>query len=293
MKTKQKKPVTGKFYTFLVNQGLSLTTVNKMNNIARAYLDWKTSNTHSYDEVINYVKYCQSLGNVARTINQKIKALDYYFQYINHPENPAKQIKIKGSVRKIPTKLLNQEELDELYSLLPTNGLINKRNKILMSLVIYQGVGSTELSKIEVTDLDLAKGKIYVPSTKTTNSRTLDLTVEQALGLQDYLLKIRPILHQEYQVQDTGKLLITLGKGNQVNGLSNVIIVILRKVRLVYPRLQNLQQIRQSVITNWIKNEGLRQAQYKAGHKYVSSTERYQEDKFEGLKKELNQFHPL
>ena len=34
-------------------------------------------------------------------------------------------------------------------------------------------------------------------------------------------------------------------------------------------------QLRQSVITEWLKEKGLRQVQYMAGHRYVSNTERY------------------
>jgi integrase/recombinase XerD len=37
----------------------------------------------------------------------------------------------------------------------------------------------------------------------------------------------------------------------------------------------------------------LRQAQYLAGHRYISSTESYQQNEMEGLSEEVNQFHPL
>jgi integrase/recombinase XerD len=47
------------------------------------------------------------------------------------------------------------------------------------------------------------------------------------------------------------------------------------------------------VITAWIKQHGLRKAQYMAGHRYVSSTERYNEDKLEELKKEVNMHYLL
>jgi integrase/recombinase XerD len=47
------------------------------------------------------------------------------------------------------------------------------------------------------------------------------------------------------------------------------------------------------VITHWLKNYNLRQVQYMAGHKYVSSTERYQQNTLEDLQKEINRYHPL
>jgi integrase/recombinase XerD len=59
------------------------------------------------------------------------------------------------------------------------------------------------------------------------------------------------------------------------------------------PRLKSMAQIRASVITNWLKHYNLREVQYMAGHKYVSSTERYRTDNLEDLQKELEKYHPL
>lgn len=59
------------------------------------------------------------------------------------------------------------------------------------------------------------------------------------------------------------------------------------------PCLNSLAQIRASVITSWLKNYNLREVQYMAGHKYVSSIERYRTDNLEDLQKELEKYHPL
>jgi len=52
-------------------------------------------------------------------------------------------------------------------------------------------------------------------------------------------------------------------------------------------------QVRQSVIAEWLKTKDLRMAQYMAGHKYVSTTERYQVNNLEDLEEALNKYHPL
>ncbi|WP_235208378.1 integrase [Saccharicrinis fermentans] len=59
------------------------------------------------------------------------------------------------------------------------------------------------------------------------------------------------------------------------------------------PRLNNIAQIRALVITNWLQHYNLREVQYMAGHKYVSSTEKYRMDNLEDLQKELEKYHPL
>lgn len=46
-------------------------------------------------------------------------------------------------------------------------------------------------------------------------------------------------------------------------------------------------------ITNWLKHYNLRQVQVLAGHRYISSTERYLEDDLESLHEIVNNFHPI
>jgi len=51
------------------------------------------------------------------------------------------------------------------------------------------------------------------------------------------------------------------------------------------------QQLCQSA--HWLKVNNLRQVQYLAGHKYVSSTQRYQLTTLDDLKGELQKHHPM
>lgn len=44
---------------------------------------------------------------------------------------------------------------------------------------------------------------------------------------------------------------------------------------------------------HWLKNYNLREVQYFAGHKFISSTEAYKLDYVDGLKNVLDRFHPM
>lgn len=282
------------FREHLLSKGEALNTVRSRENTVKDFNSWNGKDTADYEDLIDYINYCKSKGNVPHTIRLKIKSLEYYFDYLigqgKASENPARFIKLKGGIRKIPHNLLSSDELQALYECQSTHGLIQKRNKVLLSLVVFRAVGSTELARIEVADLDLMNGKIYIPATRTTNSRTLDLKVQQLLLFQDYITNIRPEI-----LREAGKtseyLLISQGKGKGM--LSNVISKLNRKLHNKFPKHISLQQLRQSVITEWLKEHGLRKTQYLAGHKYVSSTERYNVDRLEGLKKELNAHYLL
>jgi len=67
----------------------------------------------------------------------------------------------------------------------------------------------------------------------------------------------------------------------------------LRQVKSYTPKLKSLHQIKASVLSCWLKQFNLREVQCKAGHRYVSSTERYQQNNIDDLKNEVRNFHPL
>jgi len=109
--------------------------------------------------------------------------------------------------------------------------------------------------------------------------------------LHEYLLTERKSLNDEIE----GGYLFH--KKRLIRGMSRIKKMINRsrlKCGTSYePRLNNMAQIRASVITNWLQHYNLREVQYMAGHKYVSSTERYRTDNLEDLQKELEKYHPL
>jgi site-specific recombinase XerD len=66
-----------------------------------------------------------------------------------------------------------------------------------------------------------------------------------------------------------------------------------QQLKKLNPKVINAKKIPSSVITHWLEQNNLRQVQYMAGHKYVSSTQRYQVNNLDDLKNELQQHHPM
>ena len=67
-----------------------------------------------------------------------------------------------------------------------------------------------------------------------------------------------------------------------------------RNYNIYKPRKVNALTIRQSVITNLLKqNNDLRIVQSFAGHKYPSTTERYKQSNVEALQTALQIYHPI
>ena len=123
------------------------------------------------------------------------------------------------------------------------------------------------------------------------------LEAHQIMDMYDYVLNVRnqiatlPAKRKTQQQQKTDKLFI--GDGGNCYSMSNFVTQLMITVRKLNPQVLNAKQIRTSVIVKWLKMYNLRQVQYLAGHKYISSTESYLQNEIEGLKEEVQQYHPL
>ena len=222
------------------------------------------------------------LYEVITTINLELKKISYYLDF-KGLSNVAEPIRVKGVQRRIPHDLFTEKQLNNIYQKFPdsknhwTHENTLKTYHLILGLRIYQGLQEQELAKLEINHLQLDKGKIYVPSTKRTNKRKLDLKPFQILPLHEYLLTERNSLNEEIE----GNYLFH--KKRLIRGMSRI----KKMINRYEPRLNNMAQIRASVITNWLLHYNLREVQYMAGHRFVSSTERYRTDNLEDLQKEL------
>ena len=89
---------------------------------------------------------------------------------------------IKGIKRTVHYNLLESDELEDLYYSYESNNVADryhklcaKRNRVIIGLMVYQGLNTSELIRLELEDLQLYKGKVYIKSGMRSNSRTLEL----------------------------------------------------------------------------------------------------------------------
>ncbi|MFN6351072.1 MAG: tyrosine-type recombinase/integrase, partial [Chitinophagales bacterium] len=188
--------------------------------------------------------------------------------------NPTNLLNIRGTRKKILYKILSIEELNEFTDLYYNSYRDDLRNNLILSLIVYQGLKLSEWKAIKIEDIDLIKGTIFISETRKSNQRKLSLQANQ-LGLLYAYLR---------EKKENEELLFTSTPELQKWAI---------KLRKLYPKFTDFKQIRASIITYWIQTEGLRKAQYKAGHRYISSTENYLSNDLESLKDDISQFHPL
>lgn len=259
----------------------------------------------SYPDAMSFMQWSSKHGASQKTVANYLNHIRKFYQFLISEgmvtENPVAHIKVQGIKRKVYYDTLNTEELKTLYSLYPSsievtgnmppqrkNILSRKRNKVILSLLIYQGLRVEEVAKINLQDLQLREGKITIHSQRRTASRTMKLESNQVYELMDYIHEIRKQFLEVHGTSD--KLFLQWSKTDNFYCVTQMMLVHLRKIN---SRIKNFDQIRASVITAWLKQYDLRKVQYLAGHKYVSSTEEYKANNIDELQDDVIKYHPL
>lgn len=279
------------FSGYLEQAGLSASSVNEhLANLER-FRGWAAGEglddeQVSYQDLLAWVQVLQAQRLQAATINNRLVSLTKYGDYLMaegvREGNPARRLRVKNGTRNSLHDLFKPDELDGLYQAYKNRQSFreekhrasHRRGVVILSLLIHQAIRSPELRRLERGDIDFDKGEVYVPATRRSAARTLKLHPSQIMPLFGWVRGAAGDQLFPGNVHNQGQLL-------------------LQQLKPLVPRLVNLQQLRASVIVQWVKQHGLRGAQYRAGHKHISSTERYRAQDLEGLQHALLQYHPL
>ncbi len=289
---------TNEFTEYLQKRVLSnksVTTFQKVLNQFKTWLDQENLEAEEirYQDMLLFIKYYQKKGVNQRTIQNYIGAINHFYNHLIEESkidsNPTSGIEIKGIKRKQLYHILEPHELNALYNNYPTRNLSTRRNKVMLGLLVYQGLKVEDLARLETSHVQLREGEINIPGSRRSEARTLKLESHQVLDVYDYLLNTRVEILNRSKLT-TELLFVGPEGGTRISSFLGGIMQTLKKLN---PNVLNAKQIRASVITKWLKTHNLREVQYKAGHRYVSSTESYKQNDLEGLQEEVNMFHPL
>lgn len=285
------------FFTWLLHKGLAPRSCKDHQENLHRFEQWAKQEHYSgidglcYRELLGYAQHLKSQPLSIATVNIRLNSITKYYEYIKEQgirdDNPARGLRIKRLGKRVIKDVLNMEQMEALYikytqkqKIRENNKAQHGRNCVVLGMMIWQGVHSGELKKMETKDVDLTAGTIHIPATSRSNSRTIQLQPRQIIAMHAYLNGIREQLHPEEN---------ELIPGNTYS----IINWLVRDLQRTQPGIKNSQHIRVSVIMHWIKQHKIRQVQYLCGHKHISSTERYREEDLENLQKQLNKYHPF
>ena len=308
--SKLKLPIDD-FINYLLKKNYSDTTIGSFIADVRKFKAWIEKENMEIENVgyNDITSYLQSFGNITQhTKGCYLRGVKQYFNFLIQQEerndNPTEFIQLKGLKRKTLYDILNRQELDNLYHnyTLPNEEskdknqnwfkakvLAQQRNKVVLGLLLYQGLDSKDFKLLTVKDIKLREGKVYVPGTRRSNEREIKLEAMQIMDVMEYLSKTRNEILQLTN-KTSEQLFISIGSSDKFN---NILHYLIKSLQQINPKVTQFKQLRASVIVHWLKLYNLRQVQYMAGHRYVSSTEQFLVNEMDGMIEDIEKYHPI
>lgn len=287
-----------RFKEYLLSKGFRVTTTSGILAYAERFEKWmQIENLQirqvTYTDLLSFVKHCKEKGISRHTVNCHLKAVEHYYNCMIKSEeleyNPVLNLRMKGIVEQLPCDLLTAKQMELLIDTYPAETLKQRRNQLMIGLFVYQGLILEELQQLEPQDLDLNKGVIKIRKAVRLQTRVLKLKANQILPLDQYLKEIRPAL-QEQKKNPSDKLFFTIGSSDH---LKEAVREIRGQLKNQHAFFKSFIQVRNSVISQWLKTHNIRQVQYMAGHNNIISTQRYVRANLDELKEQVSNYHPL
>lgn len=283
------------FILHLEKNGYVAKSIQRAEYYASDYLDWLNQRNldikeATYNDLLNYIGHLQITGSSKSKVNEALRNIRLYYDYLQIP-NIAYGVVIRGEQQQ-SLPLLSSEELDKLYHHFETRsqkGYWRYSDKIILGLIVYQCLDTRDVFRIELTDLNLNKGTIYIPEgIKRKASRTLKLEPHQIIPLHEYITK-----HREKDITEKLFSPQCTCLGRLQGQLKDLFKQVQQQAKEIELDIIRFNQVRQSRITLWIKQYGLRKTQYMAGFKRVDNVERYKQQDTEDLSEYVKKYHPL
>ena len=319
-----------KFSTYLEGKSFAKDTIRQYKNYTGTYLEWLAdrqveARKIKYKDFSHFIFYLKDervnsvgadvrgtsdgvnrkAGGLGLSLNQCksiILAVRHYYDWLKVAKNPASGIYIKTSRSSVLNRVVDYKKLMELYENYQVLDDRDLRNKVILGLYIYQAITTSELQNLEPGHIKLRDHKIHLVGTNNVKSRTLDLQINQLLDLQNYLQVIRPRMLENIKSNRPGKRPKSIHpkiydqlffSQNGSSEIKSSIHHLFRQVKNQFPQITSGTVIRSTVIAHWLKSKDVRIVQYMAGHRWVSSTERYDIHNLEKLSEQVNKYHPL
>ncbi len=307
------------FKSHLLAQGKSTTTLEHYVWAVEKFKAWLALENQLTDEVTSrdvfgYLAHLQKEGVSNATRRIRLTAINHYFDYQIKRErlsvHPSRHIKLKGIERNKLYTILSEEQLDSLYTTYcvppedDPNSKYNwfhfkrlgaERNRVILSLMVYQGLTTAEITRLELSDVQLREGLLFVKGSLKSEERTLELKPWQIIELMEYKQQTRTEIQKTHLEQSKHFFLsLPSGMGTKVKeGGLRIWQYLKTELRQQDAKFVNFQQLRASVIVHWLGKYNLRQVQTMAGHKGVSTTENYLSYKIEDLQEDIDKYHPF
>jgi len=252
----------------------------------------------TYTEILDYIGLLREQNLHPKSLRNNLFAIKIYHRYLveigKRKDNPVQYFYLKDQInRAIQVESLYPKEiLEELYETYQSKDPQHQvRNKIIISLLVYQALTVLEISQIKISDVDIEQGTIRIKGNVKNKGRELSLKPKQILLIHNYIKHDWKHYHRKQKPSKRTDYFLMNDEGLQLwsGGINRMINHDRDKQNKLTPL-----KIRQSVIAHLVKeNNDIRIVQEFAGHRRTASTESYKQTGLEELKSAIERLHPL
>ncbi|MBI5665414.1 MAG: tyrosine recombinase XerC [Nitrospirae bacterium] len=223
------------------------------------------------------------------SISRKLASIRSYFKYLHREghvkKNPAKLV----ASPKLPKTLPRFLDIDETFNLMdsPKGGtFIPTRDKAFLELLYSSGLRVSELTSLDVVDLDIKESLVRVKG-KGRKERIVPIGSKAMEAIQNYL-------PERISLKKKSPALFLNNRGGRLTQRS------VRRILVAYSRMINLKgdisphTLRHTFATHLL-HEGadLRSIQELLGHSSLSTTQKYTHVDIRHLTEVYDKAHPL
>jgi len=228
----------------------------------------------------------------ASSIARKLAALKSFSKFLLRmgelSDDPLSLIHSPKQEKKLPV-FLTINQMRTLINSLPSETVLDKRNKAIIELLYSSGLRVSECANLKLTDVDWSSQSLRTLG-KGKKERILPIGKDALTALENYL-KERPLLlekrSQKNSLPPPHFFLNRFGKTLHVRSIERLI----QKISASLPELPNVSPhtLRHSFATHLLSNGAdLRTIQELLGHSSLSTTQKYTHINLENLIEEYD-----
>jgi integrase/recombinase XerD len=241
------------------------------------------------DDVVRFLKAHGALSLGTR--RSYLAVLHRFFSFLERQRwllvSPSKDLRLPSLVA-LPRRVPSEAQVTTLLSSAGTWAYTAERDQALLELLYGTGLRRSECSRLDLGDVDLGDGTLWVRNGKGRKDRVVPLTTEAASALATYLRDCRPQLAGA--AHETA-LFLSARAGRRLTG-SGLAKVVRRTARITGLPF-SAHSLRHACATHLLKGGAdVRQIQVLLGHKKLATTSLYTDVSILDLRRVFERAHP-
>lgn len=235
-------------------------TIKSYVNALKKYFTHKRENLEqlNVDNIKDFLLNCKDNGVKAKTRNQYLSAIKFYYYRVNGVKDKI-EIRFAKRAKNLPV-VLNRSEIDEVI-----NAADNQKHKLLLTVAYGAGLRVSEVVNLKVKDINVENLTIHIKSSKGKKDR---ITV--------FPICIKESLNRIICAKNSNEYVFSSERGSKLTTRTAQKIFSKAMKRTSIKKDATFHSLRHSFATHLLENgTDIRYVQELLGHSNIRTTQRY------------------